>query len=215
MSAAEERLAGYGPAVAALQRKERARLRGTATASLCAMFTTMQDLGLVLDPARTVERRHQRRLELAGERGPIQAQSWPVDPVELGGWLGESVAVDDEGNPRPFYHGTVFDFTDFDSDSQRRIHGEDVHGFYFTHERRHAEAYGDIVLTAYLRMVNPKRLESREHIKIGYIHSEQRAEWEAQGFDGVVLDDGAGSEYVVFHPSQIRVIAREPAGGAG
>lgn len=210
MGALGERVAGFLPVIAEYMDHERKRLAGTATANLCARMNTARMIADSLAAGNPMSRMRTRR-ELAGEIGEIKAESWPIGAAELRAWFADSVMVDEDGNPRPFYHGTAFDFTTFDPDSLRRMHGADVHGFYFTRERQHAEKYGEIVITAYLRMANPKRLTSREAHKVSFIRGELRAEWEAQGFDGVVIDDAMGDEHVVFHPDQIRVIAREPA----
>lgn len=109
-------------------------------------------------------------------------------------WFNGSKVVDNLGNPLKVYHGTRFNFDEFDldkcamgiiwfsSDESRILSGE-------------SGACGtSFIKEAYLSIKNPAGWDAYDKYGIGELKS--------QGFDGIFLDDN----YVVFETSQIKVI---------
>lgn len=196
--------ARFGALLDGLHQKHRAQLEGRASAGLESLWRTVHTF------QNALAMRRQHRAALAGERRPITPTTWPVDTASphFRDWFGQSVLVRDE-RPIPLYHGTVFDFTEFNGVMRERLHGASVHGFYFTSAREVAAQFGDILLTVYLRLERPKRLASGEAAALAYITTQQLEAWRADGHDGVILEDALGDEVAVFDSAQVRVIARE------
>ena len=139
-------------------------------------------------------------------------------------WFGDSKVVDAEGRPLVVYHGTAaFNGEAFDtSETGRRDYGWWGKGFYFTAEPTAADAYssnedGDMgqVLPVLVRLANPKIVSSSDRIATNETESlARRAEWEAQGHDGVIVRNEFGDtweeknfwEVVAFSPTQIKSI---------
>lgn len=82
-----------------------------------------------------------------------------TETPEFKQWFGDSKAVDDDGRPLVLYHGTDADFEAFDPVALNghkrngRLLGP---GYYFTTDREQAAKYGDRVISAYLRIENPR-----------------------------------------------------------
>ena len=79
-----------------------------------------------------------------------------IDTPEFKRWFGKSQMVDENGEPRIFYHGTNEDFYTFDAAAP---HTHDAgfygQGFYFDFWDWEAEYYGNRVLPVYLRVEKP------------------------------------------------------------
>jgi hypothetical protein len=110
-------------------------------------------------------------------------------------WFRGSVVVDQEGNPLKVYHGTRVDFDKFDleycaqgiiwfsSDKEKILSGES------------GACGSSFIKEAYLLIRNPAGWAEYDKYGLG--------ELEQMGYDGIILDN----DYVVFDPSQIKVIA--------
>ena len=73
-------------------------------------------------------------------------------------WFGKSRIVDSKNMPLVLYHGTENDFTEFNENkigSKSRNNGILGKGFYFTKDLYRAQAYGNMIIHAYLRIENP------------------------------------------------------------
>jgi len=120
-----------------------------------------------------------------------------MDPVENinDSWFQGSKVVDSEGNPLKVYHGTRANFNQFDldycamgiiwfsSDLNKILSGES------------GACGSSFIKEAYLSIKNPAGWAEYEKFGIG--------ELKRDGYDGIILDDN----YVVFEPSQIKVIS--------
>jgi diguanylate cyclase (GGDEF)-like protein len=130
-------------------------------------------------------------------------------------WFEGSEVVDSDGDPMVVYHGTRAEFEDFSLDKVMTGHGRLANGvgFSFTDNKDSAKPYirdphtmedtGRIV-PFYLSIKKPFR-------KLGHILDQDASMEEAQeltdrlkseGYDGVIIDHVAQSEYVIFEPDQ-------------
>lgn len=132
-------------------------------------------------------------------------------------WFGDSKVVDSQGNPLVVYHGTSDGgFSAFNSRSAKESDAnqgaaDDGLGFFFTDDLALAEQHRDRldgarpswmpaekeVYAVYLSLKNP-------FVTSGNVTADQRAELDAQGYDGVIYDFGSWKEYVAFRPEQIK-----------
>jgi molybdopterin converting factor small subunit len=145
---------------------------------------------------------------------PLFSRAPQTDSKAFRDWFGGSKVVDAKGKPLVVYHGTQADITRFDAAAPRaRIAFDDAQGFYFTADQDLATRYagmsragsgGANVMPVYLSIKNPKRVSSAGSFmdNPAYISPTRRAQLEAQGFDGIILDDGR--EIVAFRPEQIK-----------
>ena len=83
-----------------------------------------------------------------------------IDSAAFRRWFGDSVVVDEDGEPLVVYHGTdADDFKSFRAEAlprggrKGRLLGE---GFYFTSDPDQAARWGRRVIAAYLRIENPR-----------------------------------------------------------
>lgn len=140
------------------------------------------------------------------------------DVEEFWRWFGDSKAVDAQGRPLVFYHGTTADFKQF----SEKFHGAgDGHadwgdGFYFTNNPKAANSYaegeGGNVIPVYLRVKNPADIElmmtDRMQQAAGDGYFETVAEALAEmGKDGIVISHkGHGLEVMVTDPRSIKSV---------
>ncbi len=133
-----------------------------------------------------------------------------TDTPAFRAWFGDSKVVDAEGRPLVVYHGTKADVESFDIESPRSYMAfGGAQGFYFAPDPDYASRYATgkggkgapNVISVYLNLRNP--YTSRDHHP-SYISPERRSELEAQGYDGIKFDNGWSSEYIAFHPEQIK-----------
>ena len=125
----------------------------------------------------------------------MQAHS---DPETLGGWLGNSRVVDEDSCPLAVYHGTNNDFAVFDT-SISENDGEI--GTFFTDNIEHAKEYGDRLITAYLRILNPYEVSG---VDWAYGTGMTPAQAKAAGHDGYIVRGIEGGDYfIVFSVEQI------------
>ena len=152
---------------------------------------------------------------------PVDAKPRRTDTPKFKRWFGKSKVVDDKGAPLVVYHGTGGDIHNFDpAIAKEKAAGNDVflrEGFYFSSDPERASAYAENsggvanVLPVYLSIENPYVAALGERIP-------PRAELEARGHDGVIMDLGPDSfakiekrapkpnelEIVAFRPDQIK-----------
>lgn len=141
--------------------------------------------------------------------GGQQFEQEAVESPEFKAWFGDSAVVDAEGKPMVVYHGTNADFSAFDPGRSGKANGLMFsRGIYLTANPEYAGAMaqgdGSNLIPAYASLQNPAVFNSyAEANKVG------SAEWkriESGGkHDGVIImDQGAMSEVIAFHPEQIK-----------
>ncbi len=151
-------------------------------------------------------------------------------------WLGSSVTLDDEGEPKTYYHGTHSSFTEFDPKRQGKTAGVPG-GFFFTENEevaREVYAYrkGGRVMEVNLRILKPLGWEDYFQLRGLDQDKETNGGFDApvnyfdnnfeevlnfaksQGFDGIVWPADHDSELqhdlvVVFDAFQIRLVEQE------
>lgn len=157
-----------------------------------------------------------------------------LNPQVLNDWFGQSRACDPLGQPLLVYHGTNADFRRFELAGQPLAPGA-LRGFYFTPDRLAALEYGNRLIPAYLRILNPYTGNPTAYFREA--HGIPRPGWGAgpaawarenevtpeavkafliaQGHDGVFIPAGAAyldmDQYVVFDADQILITTLPPA----
>jgi hypothetical protein len=129
-------------------------------------------------------------------------------------WFGDSKIVDNYGNPMEVYHGSRFEFEEFEGDS------------YFTDDFMNADGYasGEYVYDVYLSIKRPLVVDCHgmkwDEIDTPYGSSTQEvlSNVDRNKYDGVIfinikdswIDDvdyqDAGTVYVPFSPNQIKSV---------
>ncbi|MEK7643915.1 MAG: hypothetical protein AAB390_01280 [Patescibacteria group bacterium] len=109
---------------------------------------------------------------LVSPEGPVSKldeQEWKMVRTEaFKQWFGESMVVDENGEPLILYHGSSKTFDKFDiskvgaSSGENKDSGYFGTGFYFTPHRGLAEKYGPVLYKSFLR-VNHIQTFSEEH----------------------------------------------------
>jgi hypothetical protein len=109
---------------------------------------------------------------LAYPEGPVsklEEQEWKMVRTEaFRKWFGESMVVDENGEPLVLYHGSSKKFDKFDMSKVGANSGENKDsgffgtGFYFTPHQDLAEKYGSVLYKSFLR-VNHIQTFSEEH----------------------------------------------------
>lgn len=104
-----------------------------------------------------------------GSASRLDEQEWRMVRTEaFRQWFGESMVVDDNGEPLVLYHGSSRKFDTFDLSKAGSSSGENVDsgyfgkGFYFTPHRNLAENYGPVLYKSFLR-INHIQSFSEEH----------------------------------------------------
>ena len=126
-----------------------------------------------------------------------------------------SQIVDENGEPMPLKHRTFAEFTEFDKEKigSSTDPGAFGTGFYFG--KKDWILYGNKTMEVFIDMKNPLRLNygNAYEIKSPFFKEDvtnQEAakamtEWAiAQGYDGVIWEDGLQSEFVAYEPNQIK-----------
>lgn len=134
----------------------------------------------------------------ASSTGSIRHQDAVVntDSDNFKKWFGKSKAINKDGTPKVFYHGTDADFTAFDqSKSGVGMFGD---GFYFTDSKEDSSGYGENVMPVYLRITNPYTATQKE---AGYLNT---AKLQKDGYDGIIIKGIDVTNMVVFDPNQIK-----------
>jgi len=128
----------------------------------------------------------------------------------------DSKVLDEDGNLKVVYHGSMNDFTVFDIEMARDT--EDIEAFFFSGDREEAEGYGDENLKEYyLNITNPADYDTAYDVFFKYkgqtgAGRKAREELEAMGYDGVIAEDEDApeyTEYLVFNPEQIKLISND------
>lgn len=123
-------------------------------------------------------------------------------------WFGQSKAVDQAGQPQVFYHGSISDFTVFETSKIRADETDAVYnGFWFTSDKEHASpAWRDpkYVKAFYLSIQNPashstvkelyREIRNNESLEADYptdmgfrsVADIIRYELQKRGYDGVI-----------------------------
>lgn len=127
-------------------------------------------------------------------------------------WFGKSAVVDAAGAPLVVYHGSAHPSWSEGRNAfgPRNGMGE---GAYFTPSAETAAIYAqmdgevegdaEFLVPVYLSIQNPKIIH--DSIEMQAITPVQRAQWEAEGHDGMMgYYKGVLAEIVVWHPTQIK-----------
>lgn len=124
---------------------------------------------------------------------------------------GEYGLLDENGEPKLFYHRTNSDFNEFDI----TYHGSSTdagwlgEGFYFYGVEEESYGYGDKQLTAFLNIRNPYYAENEDNLRLSELNSidvskEFSEGLKSDGYDGVFFNGDFREEVVSFYPNQIK-----------
>lgn len=130
----------------------------------------------------------------------------PIDAA-----IDKTRVADQEGKPITVYHGTSRTFDEFKKGMPPNTPGKQGEGIHFSDNPKYAEGYGERVVAAQISIRRPYYVPAGEY-EHTYISPQRRAQLESQGYDGVIFKDPSGrneNEFVVFEPSQIKVINPE------
>ena len=130
---------------------------------------------------------------------------WEKDPEEA------SQAVDENGEPKVFYHNTDNDFTVFDA-NKNGTHtdaGWLGDGFYFYGDENEGNGYGHKKMEVFLNARNLYYASSEENEKLAEANNRDKSiafrnEIEDDGYDAVYYNGDLRQEAVVFYPEQIK-----------
>lgn len=122
-----------------------------------------------------------------------------------------STMVDENGEPKVFYHNTNAEFTIFDS--QRNGSNTDAgwlgDGFYFYGDKNESRGYGKHRMAVFLNVRDPYYATHEENNRLAEANDRDesiafREEVESDGYDGVYYNGDLRQEAVVFYPNQIK-----------
>lgn len=122
-----------------------------------------------------------------------------------------SKVVDENGEPKIFYHNTNNEFTVFDEN--RNGSNTDAgwlgDGFYFYGDINEGDGYGSKKMAVFLNVREPYYASQEENERLAEENSrvaslEFREEVEGEGYDGVYYNGDLRQEAVVFYPNQIK-----------
>lgn len=138
-------------------------------------------------------------------------------------WFGDSKVVDEDGKPLVVYHGTEYDFDEFEANNASTDY-DFPSGMYFSSSRNIAKTYTspkpDIVMPLYLKIENPLVLDANgKNYNDFYdeLYSVVRG-MNKDVYDGIIInnirdnwsqnDDGGevATTYVMFNPEQIKSV---------
>jgi len=130
---------------------------------------------------------------------------WENDPEEA------SQAVDENGEPKVFYHNTDNDFTVFDA-NKNGTHtdaGWLGDGFYFYGDENEGNGYGHKKMGVFLNARNLYYASSEENEKLAEANNRDKSiafrnKIEDEGYDAVYYNGDLRQEAVVFYPEQIK-----------
>ena len=119
--------------------------------------------------------------------------------------------LDENGNLKVVYHGTMANFTIFDLKEARDT--EDIEAFFFSGDYDESNGYGNVG-EYYLNITNPADYDTAYDIFFKYkgesgAGAKAREELEALGYDGVIAYDEDApeyTEYLAFNSNQIKRI---------
>lgn len=138
-------------------------------------------------------------------------------------WFGDSKVVDGNGKPLVVYHGTEYDFDEFEANNASTDY-DFPSGMYFSSSRNIAKTYTspkpDIVMPLYLKIENPLVLDANGRNYNDFydeLYSVVRG-MDKDVYDGIIInnirdnwsqnDDGGevATTYVTFNPEQIKSV---------
>lgn len=138
-------------------------------------------------------------------------------------WFGDSKVVDESGEPLVVYHGTEYDFDEFEA-SNASTDYDFPSGMYFSSSINIAKTYtsptSDIVMPLYLKIENPLELDANGRNYNDFydeLYSAVRG-IDKDVYDGIIIhnirddwsqrDDGGevATTYVTFNPEQIKSV---------
>lgn len=138
-------------------------------------------------------------------------------------WFGDSKVVDESGEPLVVYHGTEYDFDEFEA-SNASTDYDFPSGMYFSSSINIAKTYTsptpDIVMPLYLKIENPLELDANGRNYNDFydeLYSAVRG-IDKDVYDGIIIhnirddwsqrDDGGevATTYVTFNPEQIKSV---------
>ena len=135
-----------------------------------------------------------------------------TESPEFKAWFGDSKIVNEEGKPIVVYHGTYFDFSEFD--------GYEVTGWFSETPDLASERYasgesddaGPNVMPVFLSIKNPKKLdfdmddvgEGGSPIFESINKAEYASKLQAQGYDGMIVNENGRRTIAAFSASQIK-----------
>lgn len=119
--------------------------------------------------------------------------------------------VDENGEPKVFYHNTNAEFTIFDS----QCNGSNTNagwlgdGFYFYGDKNESWGYGKRRMAVFLNVRDPYYATPEESNRLAEANDRDesiafREEVEGDGYDGVYYNGDLRQEAVVFYPNQIK-----------
>lgn len=122
-----------------------------------------------------------------------------------------SKMVDENGEPKVFYHNTPNVFSVFDA-SRNGTHNDAGwlgDGFYFYGVEGEGNSYGENQMAVYLNIRNPYYATSEEMERLAEANSREesiafRERLEAEGYDGIYYNGDLREEAVAFYPNQIK-----------
>lgn len=122
-----------------------------------------------------------------------------------------SKVVDENGEPKVFYHNTDAEFTTFDEElnGTHTDAGWLGDGFYFYGDENEGGGYGKNKMKVFLNVRNFYYATSEENDRLAELNDrdasiEFREEVESEGYDGVYYNGDLRQEAVVFSPNQIK-----------
>lgn len=129
-------------------------------------------------------------------------------------WFGNSKVIDKSGNPLVVYHGTLADFSKFDTSKMGEHFGLDEAGFFFSSDPKvSAEPPADGItdgmnlMPAYLKIEKPLYIKTKEAASFYFDDNadEILAKAKNNKNDGIIIDGASGERLaVVFKPTQIK-----------
>lgn len=153
-----------------------------------------------------MQRRHPLAREILHDEAP-RIDDRAADHLE---WCRGSSLTHLDGSPIDLYHGTWRDFTDFSSapSANPPAGGGWRPGHYFTTSRAYALYFGWNVYRCHLSVRVPYVV--RDYGEIANLTAWRATNLRAHGYDHMVWhgSDTQPDEYVVFDPSQIRIVQR-------
>lgn len=119
--------------------------------------------------------------------------------------------VDENGEPKVFYHNTDAEFSIFNEDlnGTRTDAGWLGDGFYFYGDENEGDGYGRNKMSAFLNVRDPYYASEEENNRLAELDDREaskefREDVESEGYDGVYYNGDLRQEAVVFSPNQIK-----------
>lgn len=126
-------------------------------------------------------------------------------------WFGESKAIDDQGRPIVFYHGTGHDIQAF----RESKHGNLGAGIYLTDSIKEAETYtyspehypnhipGGNIIAVYVRTLKPYLWTEEDSYALDSVHHQVKVA-RSQGCDSVIYTKRRSQHLVAFTSNQLK-----------